>query len=372
MAEPIFNILTNHILESGMVNDRFRILHGGSVVTRAVMRWDEGIPANRLTVYGFEADQDRARKSGATRSKEEAERHVIDHALWHEDKDITLHVSETLGASSMFAHDFDEIGRWRNFNLGADTEKLTVKAVRADSWATENSISDLDFTYLNVEGAELSVLQGMTNIIEHMVGAVVEVNFIPTYFKGAPVFSDVDVYMRRIGFSLFGFLPHFQFVGRNRSPVDVLNAPATMPSVNEDLTIGRQIFQSKAIYFRDLPSNGSLASFPVEKVLKLACLAELYGQIEFAFEVAVWCAESLETKSPEQSRRLTEAVALAAKVYHTKPNHSVAEEEEPDEVPLSTEELLKLHDAHIERMQGSYTALLKEHLKATGVLTGDG
>ena len=366
MNEPITNYLSTAILATKLVSCRFNILHGGSLVSQAKMRWDSSFAPEWLRIFGFEPDTDRAKIFGAIRGSEAAERHVYHKALWSHETSVTLRISETLGASSVFQHNFDEISRWSEFNLGKDIEKIEVEAVRADDWAWYTGVDYMDFAYLNVEGSELNVLKGMDQLLKGIVGIIAEVNLIPTYFTGAPVFADVDIHMRSRGFSLFGFLPGMQYVGRGASPVNTLQPTMAGNLVEHDPSRGRQILQGKAIYFRDPLSSHWEGQHSAVKVLKLACLAEAYGQIEFAFEIANWCRDNLLKKVPAASSALSEAIEKAASLYNAPGPRG--EPSEVGETSLELAEMTKLHAAQIERMQSNYSILLEQHLWATGVL----
>ena len=65
----VTNLLAQALIGAGLIDGRFNILHGGSVATRTPMRWDLGLPADRLRIYGFEADQDRARDGAKVSSR---------------------------------------------------------------------------------------------------------------------------------------------------------------------------------------------------------------------------------------------------------------------------------------------------------------
>ncbi|MFM9982177.1 MAG: FkbM family methyltransferase [Burkholderiales bacterium] len=65
-------------------------------------------------------------------------------------------------------------------------------------------IGDVDFLKLDVQGAELMVLQGAERTLRDVVMVQVEVEFLELY-AGQPLFADVDRYLRSQGFMFHTF-----------------------------------------------------------------------------------------------------------------------------------------------------------------------
>ena len=376
----VTNLLTQTLIGAGLIDGRFNILHGGSLATRTPMRWDQGLPADRLRIYGFEADKDRARELGT--GPDGAERHEILTALWSHGETLSFHVNDHVGDSSVFAHNETEISRWTiSFKRGRDGAEIEVPAISVAEWAEGAGVDDLDFVYLNVEGSELSVLQGMGELLDRSVGVVAEVNFIPTYFQGAPLFSDIDKFLATENFTLFGFLPGSLYVGRHASAVSARPATIAGDLLADDAAAGKQLFQTKALYLRDPIATNFVGRLNRDKVLKLVCMAELYGQVEFAFELAKWISDG------EGGAALSKAMANAETKYMGAAPATVAEpspqaaaflakidnaEREIDAqitaMQAAYAELEAAHAGQVERMSNAYSVLLAEHLKATGVI----
>src|SRR5882762_1713843 len=64
----------------------------------------------------------------------------------------------------------------------------------------------LDYLKMDIQGAELMVLQHATDRLRHAVAIHTEVEFLPMYV-GQPLFSDVDQFLRQHGFVLHRFNP---------------------------------------------------------------------------------------------------------------------------------------------------------------------
>lgn len=99
-------------------------------------------------------------------------------------------------------------------------------------------LGDVDFIKLDVQGAELMVLQGAERVLKDVSVIQVEVEFLELY-ENQPLFADVDRYLRGQGFAFHTFLG---FGSRCFKPMVVNNDP------NAGI---QQILWSDAVYVRD-------------------------------------------------------------------------------------------------------------------------
>lgn len=74
-------------------------------------------------------------------------------------------------------------------------------------------IARIDFLKMDVQGGELSVLQGAQRLLTDTLVVQAEVEFVPLY-QGQPLFTDVDGFLRAAGFQFHTFLGMaLRFVG---------------------------------------------------------------------------------------------------------------------------------------------------------------
>ncbi len=69
-------------------------------------------------------------------------------------------------------------------------------------------LGEVDFLKMDVQGAELNVVQGGTQTLKNVTVIQTEVEYIPLY-KNQPLFSDVDMALREHGFWLHGMTSNF-------------------------------------------------------------------------------------------------------------------------------------------------------------------
>lgn len=119
----------------------------------------------------------------------------------------TFHLARYPGCSSLYAPDPAVIdafcgigasGLQGNFSVVA-TER--VETVRLD----DLPVSNPDFLKLDVQGAELTILQNGRNRLSHAVVVEAEVEFLPLY-REQPLFPDVHAFMAAEGFAFHRFM----------------------------------------------------------------------------------------------------------------------------------------------------------------------
>ena len=118
---------------------------------------------------------------------------------------------------------------------------------------------------------------------------------------GRPFFSDLDAFLRSEGLHFFDLLG-LHNMGRADFPVTSMHTPGLNPYQG-------QLIEAHALYFRDpIASQTDLDSnFTPARVLKLASIVEIYGQVEYAFELLDWLSGRLRDKGRfEEAQRISE------------------------------------------------------------------
>ncbi len=232
--------------------------------------------APNLTIYGFDADADAcdaANRSLAERRVPWSEVH-IPLALSDTVGDSTLYVTQHPMCSSLFPPNEALLSRFAHLpelvNLDFTVEMETTTL---DQFCQQEQIASVDFLQMDVQGAELLVLEGATALLPTVLGLQTEVSFSPLY-QNQPLFADVDSYLRQRQFDFF----NFEFLGtpgvRRRSPV-------------QSTSRGGQLLWADAIYLRDLPLSTAPSPAELGQRLKLACIADALEFSDYALELLV-------------------------------------------------------------------------------------
>jgi FkbM family methyltransferase len=284
-------ILVPYLLSLLPRNERLTVVDAGAREVDADLRW-RPFPPDRLRFYGFEADADEAIRLNQVPLTDGAERHFYPAGLWGSTGKVPFEHNKAGGGSSFLHQNRAVTDRWKFENptqvsLASDmffpvrTEDVAV--VSLADWAGREGVTSVDFLKINVQGGELEILQGAGPLLDRVLGVFLEVAFVESY-QDRPMFSDIDTFLRKQGFTFFDLLAH-HYVGRAASPVAAQHLTVVEPKLGQLVTAWGQLIEGHALYFRDPLGTAATSTITADELIKLAALAEAWGQIEFAFEI---------------------------------------------------------------------------------------
>lgn len=230
--------------------------------------------APNLTIYGFDADADACEAAEADLELKQinwTEKH-IPLALGKSVEETTLYVTKHPMCSSLYPPNepynarFTNLPQLCNLDFTIDIETSTL-----DAFCAAEGINTIDFLQIDVQGAELQVLKGASEILNRgVLGIQAEVEFSHLYVN-QPLFADVDVYLRGHGFTLFDLTTAYRL--RARSPIASTQRPG-------------QLLWGDAYYLQDpIRENANFQIKEPNKILKLACVADVLGFPDYALEL---------------------------------------------------------------------------------------
>jgi len=252
---------------------RLSILDVGA---RGGAQWPwNGVSSELLEVILVEPDPEEAEKLQRQFDGERAGM-VLPVALWRDDRTLTLNLNRSPGTSSVYAANkcfLDQFPEAARFDV---LETIALPAQTIDSLVSAGTMPAIDFAKVDVQGAELAVLQGgLVHLRKNLIGLEVEVEFAPIYSE-QPLFGEVDTFVReKLGLELWDL----------RKTYWKYEQGAKTPGP----TKGRLIF-GDALYFRPLSNMDVwLEAMPLERAKeKAACLvlgALIYGYADYATAV---------------------------------------------------------------------------------------
>lgn len=180
----------------------------------------------------------------------------------------TLHICLAPGMTSLLEPDPDVLALFHGFpDWGRVVATETVDTVRLDD-VPETAGADL--LKLDIQGAELMVLRHAEARLRDALVIQAEVGFLPLY-KGQPLFSDIDIFLRARGFVLHSFFPT---VSRAVQPM----------MVNGDPYAGLgQLVWADAVFIRDFARMDALSD---RQLLAMAALLhDCYAACDIAFRL---------------------------------------------------------------------------------------
>jgi FkbM family methyltransferase len=233
------------------------------------------LPLELLSVVLVEPDPEEAEKLQKHMSKT-GNGMVLSGALWSNNAELSLNINRWPATSSLYPANQQFLDQFPESDRFHPESKISIQAHAIDSLAANGGLPDIDFIKIDVQGAELPILEGGTKTLAAgLIGLEVEVEFAEMYL-GQPLFSDVDRFVReKIGLELWDLQSvHWKY----RSGIRV-SGPNK----------GRLIF-GDALYLRPLTNIQSwLDALPAqvakEKAAMLVIAAIAYGYIDYASTV---------------------------------------------------------------------------------------
>jgi FkbM family methyltransferase len=157
----------------------------------------------------------------------------------------TLHVARYPGCSSLLAPDPTVINMFTGIGAeppGGNFAILKTEPVETTRLDDIDGLRAPDFLKIDVQGAELMVLENGRRTLESVLVLESEVEFLALY-KDQPLFADIDAFLRSQGFLLHKLI---EVAGRNFRPV-------VTPNPLEPIS---QILWADAVYVRDFRTLG--------------------------------------------------------------------------------------------------------------------
>ncbi|MBW6400656.1 FkbM family methyltransferase [Roseomonas sp. HJA6] len=179
-----------------------------------------------------------------------------------------LHICQAPGMTSLLEPDPAVLALFHGFpDWGRVLSTEEVDTVRLDDVP---ATAGADLLKLDIQGAELMVLRHAETRLRDAVVIQAEVEFLPLY-KGQPLFSEMELFLRGHGFALHRFFPT---VTRAVQPMMVNNDPYG--------GLG-QIVWADAVFIRDLTQLDALSD---RQLLATAViLHDAYGAFDIVFRL---------------------------------------------------------------------------------------
>lgn len=180
--------------------------------------------------------------------------------------------------SSLYEPNSALLAKFQNLeNLTRVVRKRALPTRRLDDLP---ETAGADFLKLDVQGAEVDVMNGAEKVLADAVVVHTEVEFVPMY-KDQPLFAEVDQRLRKSGYVFHKFSG---IAGRTFQPLLVNN------DMNQALS---QMLWADAVYVKDFMA---LDRLPAEKLLKMSVILHLiYGSYDLVLQVL--CAYDTKMKT---------------------------------------------------------------------------
>jgi FkbM family methyltransferase len=271
-------------------------------------RWDSLEP--NVQLVGFEPDVAEAeRLQRLYRGKRVA---IAALALGKDEGVATLHIARDPGSSSLY-EPATEVTRGRpELSRIEQIADLSVHLTTLDAWAARTGRGPAHVLKLDVQGAELDVLEGAVGQLATVRLVESEVEFNPMY-DGQPLYADVDRFLRAHGFVLWRLrqLVHYEIAGHSSKFVAgdeqvFENRPIRFPAE------GGQLFWGHAYYVPEELAFGK-AGQDWRECVRDAAITWAYSFYDLARQALESAAETCpDSVTPTIARAFAALPAAAA------------------------------------------------------------
>ncbi len=153
-----------------------------------------------VELLGFEPDE---KQFAVLQARQDPRATYLKDALG-DGREHALRVCQAPGMTSLLEPDHEVLSRFHGFSdWGRVLERVPLSTRRLDDVP---EASGTDYIKLDIQGAELMVLQNARKVLAGCVAIHIEVQFIP-FYKDQPLFAELDQELRAAGFWLHNFDP---------------------------------------------------------------------------------------------------------------------------------------------------------------------
>jgi FkbM family methyltransferase len=220
-----------------------------------------------IDAVGFEPDPAECERLNRTAASHDTPVRFLPYALAGRKEEVTFYEANWPPASSLYPpnDDFLRPFPFASQLLGVKRERR-IAAVSLDQACRSEGLWP-DYLKLDVEGAELQVLEGGDQATRNTLVLDLEVEFAPLR-AGQPLFADVDIHLRERGWSLLGLR---RIHWRRNAGLDPRGTG-----------YGGQLTQADALYYNVPLVRAGLSE---AMALKLVLILAAYRQLDLALEL---------------------------------------------------------------------------------------
>ena len=230
-------------------------------------------------VYGFEPNPDALARLNAIKGQNET---YFSNAVY-DGAQQELRVCESQGMTSLLEPNMNLLSYFHGFpEWGKVVERKSIPTVRLDDFS---EIKNLDYLKIDIQGGELEVFRNGTNRLKECLVIQTEVEFLPMY-EGQPLFSEVELYLRELGFTFHKFFP---LVSRIVQPLLINN------DIYSELS---QATYADAIFIKDFTKFDQLDPEQLKKISLI--LNDIYGSFDIALRALMACDATNKSNYAEQ------------------------------------------------------------------------
>jgi FkbM family methyltransferase len=235
-------------------------------------------------LVAIEPDADEARRlAGLNDDRSWRDVVVVPAAIAAEVGEATLYRTVSPGMASLLEPDPDVCRRFVKAEAFEVVGTSRVPTLPLDLAASRYGFADGCFLKVDTQGTELEILRSGPKLLANSVAVYTEALFHP-FYKGQPLFADLDMHLRSAGFRL----------------ADLRRTGLRSAGFRQDLYSEHQTTWAHCLFLRDPATlDGERA------IAQQICIALAFGQHDVALELAAGRGAELVQAIEDHMRRVT-------------------------------------------------------------------
>jgi len=195
---------------------------------------------------------------------------VLNSALSNSTSEMHLNLCKRQEVSSFYTPNFNFLKNYPDHQRFEIVEQILLPVDTLNNQLKRNSIEEIDFIKIDVQGHELPILEGSDEFLQNLIGIEVEVEFVEVY-ENQPLFFEVDNFIREKNFELYDLKRYFW---KNKNEIYSKESK------------GQLIF-GDALYFKKPENLLSIKNIDEKKILRSVFVYLSYGYVGLARELII-------------------------------------------------------------------------------------
>jgi hypothetical protein len=170
-------------------------------------------------------------------------------------------------------------------NCAREIKTIEVEVITLDGWAKKNNVKYMDYIKIDTQGSELNILKGGINILKSIRFIEVEVEFNPIY-SNQPIFSEVDLFLRKHGFVLWKFSNLVHYAQKGESDIIMTNDTINYDNYRLEHPVhGGQLYWADAFYIKKEIVDCKYSKLDIEQMTRDSEIARRLGFLDLVFRI---------------------------------------------------------------------------------------
>lgn len=196
-----------------------------------------------------------------------------------------LFLTNEPACSSLYQPDAMLTENYPALNCAKEMSTIDVDVSTLDIWAESVGINYVDYIKIDTQGSELAILKGGEKVLQSVRFLEIEVEFNPIY-KGQPIFSDVDFFLRKHGFVLWKFSNIVHYAQKGESDITMKKDTINYDHYRFEHEVrGGQLYWADAFYVRKEIVETKYDNTALEQSRRDSELARRLGFMDLTYRI---------------------------------------------------------------------------------------